>query len=67
VLPFGTFLSATASSVGFMAASIAVGGFLLQAVPTLNRRKDQDVRTAAVTGGLAGFIIAVAIIIFGSW
>jgi hypothetical protein len=50
-----------------MAASIAVGGFLLQAVPTLNRRKDQDVRTAAVTGGLAGFIIAVAIIIFGSW
>jgi len=50
-----------------MAASIAVGGFLLQAVPTLNRRKDQDVRAAAVTGGLAGFIIAAAIIIFGSW
>jgi hypothetical protein len=44
-----------------------VGGFLLQAVPTLNRRKDQDVRAAAVTGGLAGFLIAMAIVVFGSW
>ncbi|HWC49937.1 MAG TPA: hypothetical protein VG448_13740 [Solirubrobacterales bacterium] len=67
MLPVGSFVSNVAGSVGFMAASIAVGGFLLQAVPTLNRRKDQDVRAAAVIGGLAGFIIAVAIIIFGSW
>jgi hypothetical protein len=50
-----------------MAASIAVGGFLLQALPTLNRRKDEDVRAAAVAGGMAGFSIAVAVIAFGSW
>jgi hypothetical protein len=60
-------VSDAAAGVGLMAASIAVGGFLLQAAPTLNRRKDQDVRAAAVTGGLAGFFVAVAIIVFGSW
>jgi hypothetical protein len=67
VLPLGLFVSNVAGSVGFMAASIAVGGFLLQAPPTLNRRKDQDVRAAAVAGGLIGFFIAVAIIAIGSW
>jgi hypothetical protein len=67
VFPVGSIVSDAASSVGFVAASIAVGGFLLQAVPTLNRRKDEDVRVAAVTGGLAGFFIAAAIIAVGSW
>jgi len=67
VLPVGSFVSDVAGSVGFIAASIAVGGFLLQALPTLNRRKDEDVRAAAVAGGLAGFFIAVAIIAIGSW
>jgi hypothetical protein len=67
VLPVGSIVNDAASSVGFMAASIAVGGFLLQAVPTLNRRKDEDVRAAAVAGGLVGFFIAVAIMVFGSW
>jgi uncharacterized membrane protein YedE/YeeE len=67
VLPVGSLVGDVASSVGFMAASIAVGGFLLQALPALNGRKDQDVRAAAVIGGLAGFFIAAAIIVFGSW
>jgi hypothetical protein len=67
VLPVGTFVSDAASTVGFLAASIAVGGFLLQVLPTLNRRNEQDVRAAAVTGGLAGFFIAVAILILGGW
>jgi hypothetical protein len=67
MLPVGSIVNDAASSVGFMAASIAVGGFLLQAVPTLNRRKDEDVRAAAVTGGLAGFFIAATIIAIGSW
>ncbi|MGN6557486.1 MAG: hypothetical protein ACTHLH_05695 [Solirubrobacterales bacterium] len=67
MLPVGSFVNDVAGSVGFMAASIAVGGFLLQALPTLNRRGDEDVRAAAVTGGLVGFFIAVAIIVIGSW
>jgi hypothetical protein len=67
VLPAGSFVNEVAGSVGFIAASIAVGGFLFQALPTLNRRKDQDIRAAAVSGGLAGFFIAMAIIAIGSW
>jgi hypothetical protein len=65
VLPAGAIVADAANGVGLMAASIAVGGFLLQALPTLNRRKDQDVRAAAVTGGLGGLFIAVAIIVIG--
>jgi hypothetical protein len=53
--------------MGFLAASIAVGGFLLQALPTLNRRSDQEVRAAAVTGGLVGFFFAGLVMVVVSW
>jgi hypothetical protein len=67
VLPVGSIVSNAASTVGFIAASIAVGGFLLQAPPTLKRRNDQDVRAAAVGGGLIGLFVATAILIIGNW
>jgi hypothetical protein len=68
VLPLGSILvSDAASAAGFMAASIAIFGFLLQAPAALARKEDQAVREATVAGGLFGFVIATVIILFGKW
>jgi hypothetical protein len=58
-------VSDAASAAGFMAASIAIFGFLLQAPAALARREEQEVRVA--TGGLFGFVIAIAVILLGRW
>lgn len=67
MLPVGSLTNDVASGVGFIAASIAVCGFLLQALPTLTRKPEEEVRMAMVVGGLIGFFIAVLIITVGSW
>jgi hypothetical protein len=61
VLLLASFFDLTATAMGFMAASIAVGGFLAHAEPVLSERGDQAIRSATVRGGLWGFFFAVAI------
>lgn len=62
MLPVGLTLGEIASGMGFLAASIAVCGFLGQAWPALIRREDPEVRSAMVVGGLIGLFFAGAVI-----
>jgi purine-cytosine permease-like protein len=52
-----------ASGAGFLAAMIAVCGFLGQAWPALTQKDDQTVREATVVGGLFGLFAAVVVVI----
>jgi uncharacterized membrane protein len=63
VLPVGSIASDFASGAGFIAATIAVCGFLGQTSPALMRKDDQTVRALTVVGGLIGFIFAAATIV----
>lgn len=65
MLPVGSIISDAASGVGFMAATIALCGFLGQAWPALKRQEDEEVRAATVVGGLFGLFAAVVVIIAG--
>jgi len=58
VLPLGSISSDAAFGVGFMAATIAVCGFLGQAPAALMRKDDQTVRALTVIGGLVGLVVA---------
>jgi hypothetical protein len=62
VLPVGSLISDAAAGSGFIAASIAICGFLGQIKPALARKGDQEVRAATGTGGLIGLAFALAII-----
>jgi hypothetical protein len=63
VLPIGSIISDAASGVGFIAATIAVCGFLGQVGPALKRQEDEEVRAATVVGGLVGLFAAAAAVI----
>ncbi|HET7509480.1 MAG TPA: hypothetical protein VFJ65_04445 [Solirubrobacterales bacterium] len=63
MVPVGSIVSDAASGVGFIAATIAVCGFLAQAPPALMQKDDQTVRTLTVIGGLIGIVIAVGVIL----
>jgi hypothetical protein len=66
VLPLGSIINNGATLVGFMAGVIAVGGFLAHARPVLQRRDEQEIRIATVTGGLIGLAVAsIATLISG--
>jgi hypothetical protein len=62
VLPVGSIANDAAFAAGFMAATIAVCGFLGQAPAALMQKDDQTVRALTVVGGLVGLAIAAAII-----
>jgi hypothetical protein len=63
MLPVGSFVNNAASGVGFMAATVAVCGFLGQAAPALMRKDDQTVRARMVLGGLVGLVVAAGLIL----
>jgi hypothetical protein len=65
VLPVETFVSDAASGAGYLAATIAIGGFLGQVWPALRRKDERAVRAAAVIGGLFG-LGAAALTLAGS-
>jgi hypothetical protein len=52
-----------ASGAGFVAATIAIFGFLGQIWPALRRQADPDVRAATVIGGLVGLLGATLLLI----
>jgi hypothetical protein len=58
VLPIGSFIGNAATMSGFLAATIAIGGFLGQVWPALRRRDDPEVRAATVVGGSIGLAVA---------
>lgn len=62
MLPIGS-VSDAASGIGFMAAAIAVCGFLGQVGPALKRQEDEEVRAATVVGGLFGLVAAAAVVV----
>lgn len=66
MLPVGSIASGAASAFGFMAAAIAVCGFLVQAPAALNRKEESSVRAAMVFGGLVGFAIAIAFLVISA-
>ena len=65
MLPVGSFVSDAASGAGFLAATIAIGGFLGQVWPALRLKDERAVRAATVVGGLFG-LGAAALTLAGS-
>jgi uncharacterized membrane protein len=62
VLAVGSLITIAATGTGFVAASIAVFGFLLHVTPSLSGALEATIRRATVTGGLLGFVLAVVVI-----
>lgn len=62
----GAFLGQLTTIVGLMAGSIAVGGFLGQAWPSLSVQADPKIRRATTTGGLIGLLAALLAIVLSS-
>jgi hypothetical protein len=50
VLPVGSLINDLASGAGFVAACIAVCGFLMQIPPALAKADEKSVRAATVVG-----------------
>jgi uncharacterized membrane protein len=63
VLPVGVIAGNAANVAGFIAAAIAVCGFLMQAPVALTGKKEQEVRAATVIGGLCGLFIACGVVL----
>ncbi|HEX7278513.1 MAG TPA: hypothetical protein VF255_02710 [Solirubrobacterales bacterium] len=59
MLPVGSLLNDAIAGSGFIAASIAIGGFIGQVGPTLAREEDRSVRSATTIGGLVGLAVAL--------
>jgi hypothetical protein len=62
VLPVGSLVSDFATGGGFIAASIAICGFIGQIKPALAREGELEVRAGAGIGGLSGLAFALAVI-----
>jgi hypothetical protein len=66
VLVIATLLDQSVVAAGFMAAMIAVGGFLAQAVPALAGRDEKRLRRLTAAGGLWGIGGALFIIVLSA-
>ena len=64
MLPVGSIIGDFASGAGFVAACIAICGFLMQIPPALVKADERSVRAATVVGGIGGLFLAAALIIF---
>lgn len=62
MLPFGSLANDAAAGAGFIAASIAICGFIGQIKPALAREEDPTVRSATVIGGMVGLAFAAFVI-----
>ena len=62
MLPIGLLVNDAAAGAGFIAASIAICGFLGQIKPALAREEDRTVRSATVIGGMVGLAFATLVI-----
>ena len=64
MLPVGSIIGDFASGAGLVAASIAIGGFLMQVPSALAKADDKSVRAATVVGGLIGLFFSTSVIAF---
>jgi hypothetical protein len=64
VLPAGSLFDDAIAVSGFIAASIAIGGFIGQVGPSLAREEDGAIRSATTIGGLCGLGVALGTIVF---
>jgi len=62
VLPLGSILGDAVAGSGFIAASIAIDGFIGQVGPALAREEDAALRSATTLGGLGGLAVALGVI-----
>jgi heme/copper-type cytochrome/quinol oxidase subunit 1 len=67
MFPVGSIIQAASTDAGLMAASIAVGGFVLHVIPALSGAPDHRLRRATVTGGLWGLAVAFLIIVLSAF
>lgn len=63
----GSLASSAATGTGFVAASIAVFGFLLHVVPALSGASEATVRRATIAGGILGFGWAMGVMLLSAW
>lgn len=63
----GSILSHASAVCGFMATSIAVGGFLAHVRPALGGAGDSELRYATVAGGLIGLVVAILVTAISIW
>lgn len=61
MLTMASIFNDAATGAGFMAASIAVGGFLAHMRPALAGEDDQAVSSATIRGGIGGLLAATLI------
>jgi hypothetical protein len=61
-----TLLDRSATAAGFVAAAIAVGGFLAHAVPILASWNEERIRKVTVFGGLWGVAGAAFVIVLSA-
>ncbi|HEY6550087.1 MAG TPA: hypothetical protein VIY71_02685 [Solirubrobacterales bacterium] len=58
----GAIVSQFATASGFIAATIAVSGFLAHAGPAIVGKDESELRRATAVGGLCGFVSTAVII-----
>jgi hypothetical protein len=63
VFSVASLLNDAVAGSGFIAATIAIGGFIGQVGPALAREEDGAVRSATAVGGLCGLTVALGTII----
>jgi hypothetical protein len=61
----GSIVISAATGLGFMAASIAVGGFLGHIYPLIREKGDRAVALATVIGGIGGLLGSMFTIALG--
>jgi glucokinase len=62
----GDVMNDFSSGAGFLAAAIAVGGFIGHIGPALFGRSEERVRKATVIGGSSGLGVAVLVIVLSA-
>ncbi|HET7417772.1 MAG TPA: hypothetical protein VFJ61_09135 [Solirubrobacterales bacterium] len=66
MFPVGSLINDLASGAGFVAACIAVCGFVMQVPPALVKADEKAVRAATVVGGIGGLLLAAAVIVLAA-
>ncbi len=62
MLVAGSIVSQFATVAGFVAAVIAVGGFIAHARPAITGKEESELRRATAIGGLCGLSLALMVI-----
>lgn len=63
----GLILERTALATGFLAAAIAVGGFLARSLDLLGPNSEADLQRSAAIGGICGFAFGFIVILLDAF